>query len=105
VLIVAAAGALLGLLSMWRTELLPAIRVYLRLSLLLVAIQVVLGLILVATGSRPQLLHWVYGAATLAAMPVAILGGAGRGHREEHLWLVGGAVATVLLAFRAVATG
>jgi heme A synthase len=105
VLIVAAAGALLALLSMWRTQLLPAVRVYLRLSIATVLLQVALGLFLVVTGSRPQLLHWVYGAATLAAMPVAMLGGNARGQREEHLWLVGGAVATVLLAFRAVSTG
>ena len=105
VLIVAAAGALLALISIWRTELLPAVRVYLRLSIAMVGVQVVVGLVLVATGSRPQLLHWVYGAATLAAMPVVMLGGTGRGEREEHFWLVGGAVATVLLAFRAVTTG
>jgi hypothetical protein len=27
------------------------------------------------------------------------------GGREQHLWLVGGAVLTVLFAFRALATG
>jgi len=105
VLILAAAGALLALLSIWQTRLLPPVRVYLRLLLVAVGLQVAVGLVLVITGNRPQFLHWIYGAATLAAMPVAMLGGNNRGHREEHLWLIGGAVATALLAFRAVSTG
>ena len=104
-LILAAAGALLALLSMWRAGILAPLRVYLRLMLVTVALQVVVGLVLVITGNRPPLLHWVYGAATLAALPVATLGGRKRGEREEQLWLVGGAVATALLAFRAVTTG
>jgi heme A synthase len=105
VLIVVAAGALLALLSMWRPQLLPAVRVYLRLSVAAVALQVFIGLLLVATGQRPPLLHWIYGAATLAALPLALAIGSRMGDREEHLWVVGGAVAAVLLAFRAVATG
>jgi hypothetical protein len=104
-LIVTAVGALLAIASMWRPQLLPPLRVYLRLTVAAVAAQVLLGLILVATGRRPPLLHWVYGAATLLALPVAITLGGRTGRSEEHLWVVGGAVAAVLLAFRAVATG
>jgi hypothetical protein len=104
-LALAGVGAALALLSMWRLQLMPSLRVYLRLMAGAAALQVLLGLVLVAAGHRPQVLHWVYGAATLAALPLAMLIGRGLGDREEHLWVVGGAVATVLLAFRAVATG
>ncbi len=105
VLVLAAAGALLALGSMWRPHLLPPLRVYLLLLFAAAVAQAGIGLILVATGQRPQLLHWVYGAATLAALPVALVIGSRVGDREEHLWIAGGAVATALLAFRAVATG
>jgi len=105
VLVLAGVGAGLALLSMWRPRLLPSLRVYLPLTAAAVGVQVVIGLVLVATGQRPALLHWVYGAATLAAMPLALLASRRLSDREEHLWIVGGAVATALLAFRAVATG
>ena len=62
--------------------------------------------VLVATGHAPQqLLHWFYGAATLLALPVAMLIGKRLGGREEQVWLAGGAVLTVLFALRAMATG
>jgi len=105
VLVLAVVNALLAFVSMWRTSVLPSLRAYMRLMLVALAVQVVIGVVLVATGQRPPLLHWIYGAATLAALPVAMLVGRRLGDREEHLWLVGGAVATVLLAFRAVSTG
>lgn len=105
VLVLAAVGALLALASLWRPQLLPPLRVYLRLTLATVALQALIGLLLVATGSRPPLLHWIYGAATLAALPVATLLGGRLTEREEHIWILGGAVATALLAYRAVVTG
>ncbi len=106
VTIIVAAGALFAVLSLFRPALLPAVRAYLRLSVAAVAVQVVIGIVLVATGHRPsQLIHWFYGAATLLALPVAMFIGGGRGEREEPLWVVGGAVATLLFAFRAITTG
>jgi len=105
VLIVAGVGAVIALGSMWRPSLLPPLRVYLRLTWALVVLQVLVGLVLVLTGHRPQVLHWVYGAATLSALPVALRVGRRLGGRDEHIWIVGGAVATALLAFRAIATG
>ena len=84
---------------------LPLVRVYLRVTIALVAAQVVVGLVLVATGARPQFLHWIYGAAMLLGMPIAMaVSGRMRG-REQRVWLAGGAVLTVLFALRAVATG
>jgi len=106
VLVVAVAGALLSVLALLRPRLMPTVRVYLRLELLTVALQVVVGLVLLLLGERPsQLLHWFYGAATLLALPLATVIGRGRGVRDETVWIVGGAVATVLFAFRAVSTG
>jgi hypothetical protein len=80
--------------------------VYLRIQIALVGVQVLIGLVLVATGDRPQqLLHWFYGAATLLSLPLAMLIGKRLGGREEQIWLAGGAVMTLLFALRALATG
>jgi hypothetical protein len=104
--VVAALGAIAAVVSLFRPRLLPAVRLYLRLTVAVVAIQVVIGLMLVATGHRPaQILHWLYGAATLLTLPLAMWIGGKLGGREQHVWLVGGAVLTVLFAFRALATG
>ena len=104
--VVAALGAIAALVSLVRPRILPAVRVYLRVTMALVAVQVVIGLVLVATGDRPaQILHWLYGAATLLTLPLAMWVGGKLGGREQHIWVVGGAVLTVLFAFRAMATG
>ena len=104
--VVAALGAIAAIVSLFRPRLLPAVRLYLRLTVAVVAVQVVIGLVLVATGDRPaQILHWLYGAATLLTLPLAMWIGGKLGGREQHVWLVGGAVLTVLFAFRALATG
>jgi undecaprenyl pyrophosphate phosphatase UppP len=104
--VVAALGAIAAIVSLFRPRLLPAVRLYLRLTVAVVAVQVVIGLVLVATGDRPaQILHWLYGAATLLTLPLAMWVGGKLGGREQHVWLVGGAVLTVLFAFRALGTG
>ncbi len=104
--VVAAIGALVAIASLFRARLLPLVRLYLRVMIALVAVQVMIGLVLVATGDRPQqLLHWFYGAATLLTLPLAMLIGKRLGGREEQIWLAGGAVMTLLFALRALATG
>ena len=106
VTVVAAVGALGAVFALLRPTLLPAMRVYLRLTGGIAAIQVVIGIVLVATGSRPsQGIHWFYGAATLISLPLAMWIGSRLGAREEPLWIAGGAVATVLFALRAIGTG
>src|ERR1700680_1161573 len=100
---VAAAGSAWALLTLLRPAMLPALRIYLRLTVAAVAVQVVVGLVLVITGQRPQPLHWFYGAVTLLALPLALAVG-GRVGRDERIWLTGGAVVTVLFALRAIAT-
>jgi hypothetical protein len=104
--IVAAVGAVAAIASLFRPRMLPLVRLYLRATIAIVAIQVVIGVVLVATGHAPdQVLHWLYGAATLLTLPIAMLIGRRLGGREEQVWLAGGAVLTVLFALRAVATG
>jgi heme A synthase len=106
VMVVSIVGAVAGVFALLRPQWMPAIRVYLRLTLAVVAVQVVVGIVLVTTGSRPsQGIHWFYGAATLVSLPIGFAIGSRLGAREEPLWVVGGAVATVLFALRAMTTG
>jgi hypothetical protein len=105
-MLIAAVGALAAIAGLFRPRILPAVCVYLRVQIALVGVQVVIGLVLVATGDRPQqLIHWFYGAATLVSLPLAMLIGKRLGGREEQIWLAGGAVMTLLFALRALATG
>ncbi len=104
--VLALLGAVAAIAGLLRPRLLPLIRRYLQVMIALVAVQVAIGLVLVATGDRPQqLIHWFYGAATLVTLPIAMLIGKRLGGREEQIWLAGGAVMTVLFALRALATG
>jgi hypothetical protein len=103
VVAVAAAGSAWAVLTLFRPAMLPALRIYLRLTVAAVAVQFVVGLVLVITGQRPQPLHWFYGAATLLALPLALAVG-GRVGRDERIWLIGGSVVTVLFALRAITT-
>jgi heme A synthase len=104
--VVAALGAVVAMVSLLRPRILPLVRLYLRFTIAVIAVQVVIGLVLVASGDRPhQLLHWLYGAATLATLPIAAAIGRRLGGRDELIWLAGGAVLTVLFAVRALATG
>jgi heme A synthase len=104
--VLAAVGAVAAIAGFFRPRIMALVRMYLRGMIALVAIQVAIGLVLVATGDRPeQLIHWFYGAATLITLPVAMLIGKRLGDREERIWLAGGAVLTLLFALRAIATG
>lgn len=106
VTVVAVAGALGAVLALLRPSLMPAIRVYLRLTIAAVGVQALIGIVVFATGHHPsQGIHWFYGAATLLSLPIAFAIGSRLPTREEPLWVVGGAVATVLFAARALTTG
>jgi heme A synthase len=104
VTLVVASSVLVALFGLRRAQMVPVARVYVRMTLAAIAVQVVIGVVLVVAGHRPPLLHWFYGAATLLALPVAMLIGSRR-ERQEPLWLVGGAVASLLFALRAMTTG
>lgn len=106
VTVVALVGAVGAIISLIRPQILPALRIYIRATIAVVALQVLIGLVLVATGKHPhELIHWFYGAATLLTLPLAVsIGRTVRG-REQHIWLVGGALLTMLFALRAMGTG
>ncbi len=102
----AAAGAIVAVISLFRPQVAPALRVYTRIAAAAIGVQVLIGLILVATGHRPHdALHWLYGAATLLALPLSRWMGAPLKDRDKRLWLTAGAVGTVLFAVRSVMTG
>lgn len=64
------------------------------------------GVVLAAGGQRPQdALHFVFGPATLLALPVARI--ASRGRAARTIWLILGAgwLATLALSLRATGTG
>jgi hypothetical protein len=104
--VVAAVGAIAAIAGLLRPRILPVVRLYLRVMIVLFGVQVVIGLVVVATGHAPQqLIHWFYGAATMLTLPLAMVIGMRLGGREERIWLAGGAVVTLLFALRAVATG
>lgn len=106
VVVVAAIGAVGAVVSAFRPEVMRVLRMYIRGMLAVVAVQGIIGIVLFATGSRPQqLLHIFYGIATFAALPFAQWMGSPLKERDKRLWLVGGAVATLLFAVRAVMTG
>ena len=104
--VVAAVGACAAIVSLFRPRWLPVVRLYFRVTIALVAVQAAIGLLLVAGGERPhQLLHWLYGAAMLVTLPIAMSIGTRLGAREQQVWLAGGAVLTLLFGLRAMATG
>jgi heme A synthase len=84
----------------------PGLRVYLLLSEGVIGVQAVLGIGLAVAGHRPHdSLHFVYGPLVLLSLPVAYLVGTRTDERGEHLALLGGCVAVVLLSLRAIQTG
>ena len=84
----------------------PGLRVYVLLSEAVIAVQAVLGIGLALAGHRPHdNLHFIYGPAVLLSLPVAYLIGTRTDERGEHLALLGGCVAVVLLSLRAIQTG
>lgn len=102
----ASVGAVLALLSLFWPQMGPPVRLYTRIAAAAIGLQVLIGLVLVATGHRPHdLLHWLYGAATLLALPLSRWMGTPLKERDKRLWLTGGAVATLLFGIRAAMTG
>lgn len=102
----AACGSIAAIVTYFRPKILPALRMFLRLTIGAIALQVIIGIALAATRSHPQqVLHWVYGASTLLTLPLAMFVGRRLGGRDERVWLAGGAILTLLFTFRALATG
>jgi hypothetical protein len=106
VVIVAAAGALLVLVARARPNMVPTVRVFVRLCGALAALQAIIGLVLLAIGERPaEGIHLFYGAATVLPIPLAELYAKRFPARNETRLLLYGAVATALFGLRAATTG
>jgi heme A synthase len=99
-------GAVWALANAWGGRVSPALRAYLRLTFLAILLQAVIGLILVATGARPQQgLHWFYGPAVLLSLPIAWMYAARADERREAWMLFAGSLAVFLFSVRAIGTG
>jgi heme A synthase len=99
-------GALWAAWCVFRHVPSPGLRVYLMLSEAVIVVQAALGIALAVGGHRPHdSLHFLYGPVVLLALPAAMLVGSRSDERGEHLALLGGCVAVVLLSLRAIQTG
>jgi hypothetical protein len=75
-------------------------------ALAAIAAQALLGIILGISGSRPaDGLHFVFGPATLVALPLAARAARGREPQRAALILAVGWFITLVLSLRAVGTG
>lgn len=106
VVVVAVAGALLVLVARRRPDMVATVRVFVRLCGAVAALQVFIGLVLLAIGERPaQGIHLFYGAATVLPIPLAEVYAKRFPARDETMLLLAGVVATALFGLRAITTG
>jgi heme A synthase len=76
------------------------------LTMLAVSAQAVLGAVLAIAGNRPaDGLHFLFGPATLFALPIAMLGARSRPPRTAALILCAGWLLTLALSLRAAGSG
>jgi hypothetical protein len=76
------------------------------LTVALIAIQVAAGAALAFTGRRPaDATHFVFGPATLLALPLAMLLRRGRDARADSLIVLAGWLVTFALSLRDLGTG
>jgi len=76
-----------------------------RLMIAVLGVQAVFGIVIALLGSRPQdPLHFVFGPATIVALPAATGLGRGRPERTAAAILAAGWVVTLALSLRAVGT-
>ena len=107
ILVVAAVlGALVALISLVTPLVGFVFKIYLRLLLLAVAVQVVLGGVLYLMGNRPaDALHYLYGAGMAVTLGVTFAVGRRTPWPLSKLPLVIGAIAAVVFAVLALTSG
>ena len=106
VLLLGLVGTLWAALNIWQRRVSPALRAYLRLTELAIAVQALVGLGLFFSGNRPaDNLHWFYGPAVLLSLPVAWTLTRGSSERREAWGLMLGSLAVFLFSIRAIGTG
>jgi hypothetical protein len=106
VIAVAAVGVILALAARRRPDMVPTVRVFVRLCAGAAAVEALIGLAILIGGQRPaEGIHLFYGAATVIPIPAADLLARRVAAGDEMLYLLGGALATALFGLRAVTTG
>lgn len=106
VLLLGLVGALWALVNIWQRRVSPALRAYLRLTVLAIAAEALAGLGLFLSGRHPaQGIHWFYGPAVLLSLPVAWTFARSGGERREAWCLFAGALGVFLFSLRAITTG
>lgn len=89
-----------------RPSLLATAHAYLWLAFAAIAVQALLGLVLLVGGERPaQGLHFLYGPLAFVSLPLASGLSRGGAARREAWLLAAGFLAALLFAFRALGTG
>jgi hypothetical protein len=104
--VTAVLGALIGLISLITPLVGLVLKVYLRILLLAVAVQVILGGALYLMGHRPaHELHYLYGAAMAVTLGVTFAVGRRTPWPLSKLPLVIGAIIAVVFAVLALTSG
>jgi predicted tellurium resistance membrane protein TerC len=106
IVVAAIVGALLGLLSLVTPLVGTLLKLYLRLLLLVVGLQVLLGAALYIGGHRPvHELHYLYGAATTVTLGITFAVSRRTPWPLSKLPLIAGAIVAAAFAVLALTSG
>jgi hypothetical protein len=106
ILLLSLVGVVWAAQNALRRRVSPSLRAYLILTELAIVVQAMVGIVLFATGHRPQQgIHWFYGPAVLLSLPVARSLTMRGDERREALGLLLGSLAVFLFTLRAIGTG
>jgi Na+-transporting NADH:ubiquinone oxidoreductase subunit NqrE len=106
IVVAAVVGALAALLSLVTPFVHTILKVYLRLLLLAVAVQIVLGAIVYLTGHRPKVeLHSLYGAGIAVTLGVTAMVSRHTPWPVSKLPLIAGAIIAAAFAVLALISG
>ncbi len=106
IVVAAVVGALVALISLVTPFVGTILKLYLRLLLLAVAVQIVLGAIVYFNGSRPKLeLHYLYGAGIAVSLGVTAMVSRHTPWPVSKLPLIAGAIIAAAFAVLALISG
>jgi hypothetical protein len=106
VVVASIAGALVAIISLVTPLIGVILKIYLRVLLLVVAVQIVLGAVLYFMGDRPKVeLHYLYGAGVAVTLGVTSAVSRRTPWPLSKLPLVAGAIIATIFAVLAVISG
>jgi hypothetical protein len=106
IVLLSLAGVLWAVARVSNTTVSPRLIGLAWLTVAAVVLQAIAGIVLAARGTRPaDATHFLFGPATLFALPVALLARRGRPARAESYIVLAGWLATLVLSLRDVGTG